>query len=73
MKAIHNKASKHKWEYPCIGISSAGEVVGFFSDGVGTVLSNPQYSRKLMEPFSAWVMSSFTPLPSTESITLQND
>jgi hypothetical protein len=76
MKATHNKASEGKveWKFPCVGIDKDGmEVVGFCEEGVGVVLANPRLSRKLLEPFGAWNMDEFTPLPSTESVTLQND
>jgi hypothetical protein len=76
MKATHNKASepdKVEWKFPCLGVTELGEVVAFFESGLGTVLVNPQCSRKLFELFENWNMAAFQPLPSTESVTLQND
>jgi hypothetical protein len=75
MKATHNKASEGKveWKFPCLGIGRLGELVGFTSLSEGTIVSNPQGGRKMLEHRDDWIIDNFTPLPSTESVTLQND
>jgi len=76
MKATHNKASepdKVEWEFPCLGVGEGGTIVLFKSEGKGTRLIG--ISDKYRTGFYAtdWDMDSFKPLPSTESVTLQND
>jgi hypothetical protein len=74
MKATHNKASegKVKWKFPCLGVGRDGDIVILFtSPQTGTALIHPQ--KKMGYHSFSWMMSQFTPLPSTESVTLQND
>lgn len=73
MKATHNKASEGKveWKFPCLGVAADGEVVLFDKAKSGTVVHPVLFA--LGESYNDWDMSDFTPLPSTESVTLQND
>ena len=75
MKATHNKASEGKveWKFPCVGIDKEGMVVGFKSYTNGTVLASERGMYALLEFRNDWNMDAFTPLPSAESVTLQND
>ncbi len=70
MKSAHNKSEQPKaveWKFPCLGVSDNGQVVLFVSDSQGTRVDDKIYYSE------TWNMRCFTPLPSTESITLSND
>ena len=71
MKATHNKASEGKveWKFPCLAEGKAGTIVMFYKNAHGIVVGK----QKLGMYCDHWDMSMFTPLPSTESVTLQND
>jgi hypothetical protein len=75
MKATHNKAGKPdkvEWKFPCLGkINSAKDVVFFSDEKTGVVVYPDLYT--FGEYSAKWLMDGFTPLPSTESVTLQND
>ena len=76
MKSTHNKAEQQvqkEIKYPCLMVAIDGEVVLFSAERKGTkVIANGNF-----EPvgyyYERWDMRFFTPLPPTESITLQND
>jgi len=74
MKATHNKASepdKVEWKFPCLG-KSDGLIVLFTGHKAGMAMSsNPVHS--IGEYHNDWCIEEFHPLPSTESVTLQND
>jgi hypothetical protein len=74
MKATHNKASEGKveWKFPCLGVVADESIIVLFkAHGCGTTVLHPTAS---MGYYSVtWDMTLFTPLPSTESVTLQND
>jgi hypothetical protein len=72
MKATHNKASKPdkvEWKFPCLGIGLAGTIVLFRAEQKGMAVGD----SKLSYYTENWDMDKFVPLPSTESVTLQND
>jgi hypothetical protein len=74
MKATHNKASepeKKEWNFPCLG-KSGDLIVLFTDDKVGTAVSNSP-AHWIGEYVNNWDIDKFVPLPSTESVTLQND
>jgi hypothetical protein len=76
MKATHNKASepeKHEWKFPCLGIGHYDCVVLFSAMRCGVALTEGGAATEVGRYDENWDMSSFNPLPSTESITLQND
>jgi hypothetical protein len=75
MKATHNKASEGKveWKFPCLGISITGNVVLFNKEREGTCILSGDDCGVVGEYYDEWNMANFTPLPSTESVTLQND
>jgi hypothetical protein len=76
MKATHNKATqseKKEWKFPCLGIGKYDCIVLFRAIGCGVVLTEGGVSSGVGRYDEDWVMSNFTPLPSTESVTLQND
>lgn len=73
MKATHNKASEGKveWKFPCLGVAADGELILFEKEKSGTVLIKATYP--VGHHSNNWSMAEFTPIPSTESVTLQND
>jgi hypothetical protein len=75
MKATHNKASepdKVEWNFPCLGKLKSGiDIVLFTSTNEGTVIVGSIYN--LGDFSERWTIENFQPLPSTESVTLQND
>jgi hypothetical protein len=73
MKATHNKHNACKWNYPFLGVASDGMIVLFTDEKKGTALFDPLGENLSGEFLTNWDMSHFTPLPSTESVTLQND
>jgi hypothetical protein len=77
MKATHNKASEPnmvEWKFPCIGIrQDQGLIILFTERNCGTVLSVGDSPYFLGAYGKGWAMDMFQPLPSTESVTLQND
>jgi hypothetical protein len=73
MKATHNKDREVEWKFPCLGFRPvSGLVVLFQCTSTGTVVYKEE---KLDMGYFAdtWNMDTFKPLPSTESVTLQND
>jgi hypothetical protein len=77
MKAIHNKPSepeKTEWKFPCLGrMDGIGIVILFCMKGVGAVVHSGDVKFPVGYHYACWNMDIVTPLPSTESITLQND
>jgi hypothetical protein len=82
MKATHNKASqpdKVEWKFPCLGhMPINGQIVLFTGknekgNGVGICLEIGETCNIFGELLNNWVLSEFELLPSTESVTLQND
>jgi hypothetical protein len=77
MKATHNKASepdKAEWKFPCLGATKDGTVVIFMRKSYGTcIIQGPNSVAIVGEWAKDWSMELFKPLPSTESVTLQND
>ena len=76
MKATHTKASepdKTKWNFPCLAVGEGGTIVLFKSEGKGTRLIGISEKYRTGVYATDWDMDSFKPLPSTESVTLQND
>lgn len=73
MKATHNKASEGKveWKFPCLGKNDSGMIVLFAADQIGIVIKPKEWHVGYQ--CETWQMQYFTPLPSTESVTLQND
>ena len=53
--------------------SKTGVIILFEKDGCGTVVVSTLEQQPLGHHSNSWVMSYFTPLPPTESVTLQND
>jgi hypothetical protein len=76
MKATHNKSSEGKveWKFPCLGFSEkTGNVILFTEKSTGTIVVDCEKIHGVGYHNSYWQMKHFTPLPSTESVTLQND
>jgi hypothetical protein len=74
MKAIHNKPGepeKTEWKFPCLG-KSEELIVLFISNRIGVAVSSSP-AHYIGEYGEDWEMSVFTPLPSDQSVTLQND
>jgi hypothetical protein len=74
MKATHNKASEGEveWKFPCLGLAYDGSVIVLFKEReCGTTILHP--TKSIGYYSDKWDMTLFTPLPSTESVTLQND
>jgi hypothetical protein len=70
MKATHNKVKETGWKFPCLGVAEDGTIVLFTKPKQGTRLVG---SLGVGSYFEVWDMDKFQPLPSTESVTLQND
>jgi hypothetical protein len=74
MKATHNKDKEVEWKFPCLGWSHIGTVVLFIEPKKGTVVKSTEITPYTIgKYFETWNMYTFKPLPSTESVTLQND
>ena len=73
MKATHNKVKETGWNYPCLGIHKTGVIVLFTDEGIGTCIVRTDKSVGVGVKSENWEHEDFTPLPSTESVTLQND
>lgn len=76
MKITHSKGDEPKeieWKFPCLGKSKMGKVVLFRCRKEGTFLTGNSTAHAVGSYRDDWDMDSFTPLPSSESITLQND
>jgi hypothetical protein len=82
MKATHNKASKPdkaKWNFPCLGYMPSVRQIVLFTGinekgiGIGVCLEIGDTCNIFGELSEDWVLSEFQPLPSNESVTLQND
>lgn len=75
MKSTHNKAEQASKEitYPCLMVTEEGKVVLFNAHEEGTVLVSTNNMQPIGRYSENWIMRYFTPLPPTESITLQND
>jgi hypothetical protein len=82
MKVTHNKASepeKAEWKFPCLGyMPDNGQIVLFTGlnqkgNAIGVCLEVGDTCNIFGELFDDWVLSDFEPLPSTESVTIQND
>jgi len=75
MKSVLNKNAnqKHKeWKFPCLGRTLDGLTVLFVTSQGGFVVHDPFAQYSLGER-AVWEIKDFQPLPSTESVTLQND
>lgn len=75
MKSTHNKAEQQQpkeIKYPCLMVSTWGDVVLFSKPNIGVKLVVGQ-GLPIGYYSGDFCMHEFTPLPSTESITLQND
>lgn len=78
MKSTHNKAEQQQpkeIKYPCLMVADSGDVVLFNKYECGTVVAITSKSLHTLGHYSNdWNMANFkTPLPSTESVTLQNN
>jgi hypothetical protein len=73
MKATHNKVKETGWKFPCLGIAYDGMIVLFTDEREGTALFDPIGETLSGQVLTHWDMRNFQPLPSTESVTLQND
>jgi hypothetical protein len=71
MKATHNKNETPIAAYP--RLMRSGELITLFTgEGIGVVVHGDEMYG-VGHYATGWAMSEFTPLPSTESVTLQND
>jgi hypothetical protein len=73
MKATHNKVKETRWKFPCLGIRETGVIVLFTDKGIGTCIVGTDNSYEVGVNTDNWAHDEFQPLPSTESVTLQND
>lgn len=73
MKSIHNKAKQPEIKYPCLMVANNGDIVLFSEERKGIKIVNGTGGDLVGSHSNTWIMKHFKPLPTTESVTLQND
>jgi hypothetical protein len=71
MKATHNKDERPVAEYP--RLMRSGKLILLFTERLTGIVVHGDESFTIGHYSMSWNMDEFQPLPSTESVTLQND